>query len=136
MKKLLSGIVVICSVAVVGCGLAPPLRVTQHDNEVEINVMTLGEYFTSIKTIRLTVMPTSEVVWELIADSLIPQIWTFTLSEGSNSVYVEGVNTEHYRVVAPNEATVFHLERDREYMIEVCDHTGRYCATEQFKFLD
>ncbi len=132
MKKLLPGIVTLFSLAVVGCGLAPPLRVTQHDNEVEIDVMTLGEYFTSIKTIRLTAISTSEVVWELTADSVIPRIWSFTLTEGANSAFVEGVNTEHYRIVTPIEEDIFHLERDQEYTIEVCDHTGQYCASERF----
>ncbi len=136
MKKLLLGIIAIVSVIAVGCGLAPPLRIIQHDNEVEINVMTLGEYFTSIKTIRLAAVPTSEVIWELTADSIVPRVWTFTLWDGPNSVYVEGIDTEYYRVVFPAKETTFDMERGQEYLIEVCDYTGRYCATEQFKFLD
>ena len=134
MKKLLLGIIATVSVTAAGCGLAPPLRIIQHDNEVEINVMTLGEYFTSIKTIRLTALSTSEIIWELTADSVVPRIWTFTLWNGPNSVYVEGIDTEYYRVVFPTTATTYDMERGQEYLIEVCDYTGRYCAIEQFRF--
>lgn len=80
MIRLLLGIAVICSVAAGCCGAGPHLSATQNDREVEIDVMTLGEYFKSIKTIRPTVLPTSEVMWELTADKVIPRIWTFTMS--------------------------------------------------------
>jgi len=134
MMKLLLVIVVMFSFTIGGCGLSPPLRVIHHDGEVTIDVMTLGEYHTAVGRIRLMAMPTSDVLWELTADEMAPQIWGFTLSVGENPVYPKCSAAKRYRVVVPTQATVFFLEREQEYMIEVCDKTCQYCAKEQFTF--
>lgn len=122
-----------------GCGLwMPPLRVTPGENEVMVDVMTLGEYPTAIRKIRLMDADSSETIWELRADATVPKIWKFSLRKGENPGYannatiLEDLKDKKYRVIIPEEAQTFRLEANKEYVIQVCGEGSWRCPKRIF----
>jgi hypothetical protein len=79
--KLASGLLPIAFLAA-GCG-RPPLRVQPIADGFVIDVMTLGEYQTTVERIRL--LRHGERVWEAEArPGTRHQIWTFLVRTGAN----------------------------------------------------
>ena len=71
--------------SVVAC-LAVPCEIKAQGKAVRVDVSTLGEYPTSVSRIRLLEEGAHIVLWELAAGARVPQIWGFTLREGTNPV--------------------------------------------------
>ena len=116
-----------CLILVVACFGKPPLRISNVDRGVRVDVQTLGEYLTTVKRIHLTNASTGETVWDLRAapGSQGPQIWTFTLREGENPAQLTDIQYGRYDVAAPRGRTSFTLARGIEYEVAVYGESGR-----------
>ena len=110
-----------------GCRL--PLEVEQRGGDTVLNFTTLGEYPTSVYRIVLSDLETKEVIWELIAEDSVPQIWEVTLRAGRNPANLDSALNGEYRVLIPTDSDVFFLEPSAELKIKAwSDSTSRPSA--------
>jgi hypothetical protein len=132
--RLLPILLVAACLELAGC-LAVPFDVKVDGKVATIDVSTLGEYPTSVSRIRLSQVSNQSVVWELIAGSKIPQIWSLTLHVGENSVALE--NTFHgrsYKIVHPLHNSTFALKENTRYRLELWNESGWRRTAQEFAF--
>lgn len=96
---------------------APPMHLALRDQEVTIDVATLGEYPTSVNRIRLS-DSNNQIVWEAVAQNGDAQIYSFVLKSGENPVELDADHGA-YRVIAPRPANKFVLTAGARYRIEL-----------------
>jgi hypothetical protein len=120
MKRILILVCVLVPLAVLaGCFKRPALRLESSASSVIVHVETLGEYPTTVRHIQLREDPSGKVIFELLTESGTPQIYSFRLSVGENSIRV--VDPEHgsYRVVEPNGKNTFSLRTGVHYRLRI-----------------
>ena len=97
-----------------------PLEVIEMGELVEINVELLGEYPSTVERIRVSQVKTNDVVWEIEAVSIAPQLWKFDLRPGLNPVHLAlPIKRGAFRVLQPERDENFVLENGIEYRIKV-----------------
>jgi hypothetical protein len=100
------------------CVAGPPLRVKPSTGGVRIDVATLGEYPTTIWSVRVSEVGSGALVWEVQAKGGM-QIWGFDLHDGANPTKLTtswGVG----EVIVPRGAADFVLRSDVAYVVQVC----------------
>ena len=114
-----------------GC-VGPPLVVAVHGEEVRLDFRTMGEYPSSLRSLKIGDKAAAETVWEIRAQKEYIEAWTITLHLGANLATppqnINGVAD----VLVPGGKTSFTLESDREYVVEACSKSGR-CTTALFE---
>src|SRR5262245_38036064 len=101
--------------------VAPPLRVKATAHGVRLDVATLGEYPTTVESIRRTEAATGTVGWAVQGRNEM-QLWGIDLQEGPNPV---APDTSHgaFEVVVPHGVQSFVLRRGVAYTVQVCGST-------------
>lgn len=127
MMRMRLAVLMLAAAALCGCS-GPPLRVSDTNGGVVVDVQTLGEYPTDVKKVRLTRANTGEVVWELNADETqgrVPQLAQFPLHAGPNQTQIKDVLYGTYEVVVPRNRDTFSLQRGVQYELTVWGDSGR-----------
>jgi hypothetical protein len=99
--------------------LTPNLRVTVSGRRAKIEILTFGEYPTSVHRMRLVDVSTRQTVWEVRADGTA-ELHTFWLSAGQNDAVVKFSDKpalEFKVVITAKEA--FRLELGHQYQLTV-----------------
>jgi hypothetical protein len=85
---------------------------------VTIHVETLGEYPTTVGSIRIS-DPSKRDVFSLRGNGEF-QLWNFKLKSGLNPTKIEKVGHGSYDVVVPSGALSFRLVANTTYVATVC----------------
>jgi hypothetical protein len=97
----------------------PNLWIENKGANVIAHVETLGEYPTTILHFQIKDVSSGIIVFELIKDKGTPQIHTFSLSVGENSVIFADPQYGSYRVIVPAGGNKFILSPGINYRILV-----------------
>jgi hypothetical protein len=117
------------------CGCTkPPLTTKTDKGIVQVSVMTLGEYPTSISRLQLVEKSSNTTVWEVRAQGSVPQIWGFDLREGHNPRLPDRLEAGRYRVLVPSDNSAVVLRRGTPYTLKAWNKTGSRSASTDFQF--
>lgn len=97
-----------------GC-LRPPLQLRVSAEEVTLDLQTLGEYPTAVQRILLSERESGLAVWELEAQSPIPQIWEVSLPLRQSGVPSVRLASGSYRILRPGPGLAIDLRSSVEY---------------------
>jgi hypothetical protein len=112
--------------------ISPPVRVIPSQGGVIMLVQTLGNYFGSTSTVRLS-DDRGKVIWDVGAKGSEPQMWTVKLRCGSNSVVVP--DHPEWQVFVPKSPT-FVLQAKATYVVEVRNPRAIFPARTTFSLSD
>jgi len=120
MSRMLKAVIILMSLLLVGVAVyvrldRPPITVRQQNAAVVIGAQTLGEYPTTISRIRLAEVSSGKVVFEVIRKDGTPQLTSFPLSAGDNSIDVIDPQYGDYRVATPSAGKTFALRPKDDY---------------------
>jgi hypothetical protein len=137
MKKLLKIALVVSSLLVLALTISlrsgrPYIKVTHDKSSVVIDVQTLGEYPTTVSHLRLKEVSSGNVVFELLPKDRVPQLTTFPLAVGNNSVDIVDAQFGTYGIAAPNIGSTFFLRPGADYDLSIWG-TGWLPSTVRFR---
>jgi len=95
---------------------APPLRIDQRRDRVVIDVQTLGEYPTSLRSLTLFDEQRGCVAWRVIPSGSVFEAHTIELKSGENPALLQ----PDVRVLVPAGRTTFTLRPGGRYRVHVC----------------
>jgi hypothetical protein len=95
-----------------------PLQVTTREGGVVVDAQKLGEYYSSISTIRLEELQTGVTVWEAVATGArgTSPVWRFVLNNGLNQLPGD---LEGFRSTVPGPDVAFEIVPGRDYRVVV-----------------
>jgi hypothetical protein len=106
----------LASIGIISCG-RPPLRVTQQQRAVIIDMQSLGEYPSDVARLRVIDAARDEVVWEVKGRDE-PQLGRVQLIVGENPAQITDVRHGKYEVVTPAGKSTFTLAPGVRYVVE------------------
>jgi hypothetical protein len=120
MSRILKPVIILMSLLLIGVAvyvrLDRPFIAVRHQNAaVVIDVQTLGEYPTTISRIRLVEVSSGKVVFEVIRKTGTPQLTSFSLSAGDNSIDIIDPKYWDYKVATPSTGKTFALRPKDDY---------------------
>jgi len=103
----------------VGWFREPPLKLEVIGDSAIVHLETADENQSPVSHVRLKDASSGDVIYEVVADGMAPQVFNFELSVGVNSTQVLAPGKAAYRVIAPQGRRTFSLQRGAKYRLTV-----------------